>query len=116
MENIVANPLTPFLQEQGVMILDGGMATELERRGADLSDSLWSAKVLLEDPALIRQVHYDYYVAGADMATTASYQATFAGLARRGLGFAEGKGLLRLSVELAMEAREQFWVQADLRS
>jgi homocysteine S-methyltransferase len=115
MERIVSNPLTPFLQEQGVIILDGGMATELEQRGADLSDSLWSAKVLLEDPALIRQVHYDYYMAGADIATTTSYQATFVGLARRGLGYEEREWLMRLSVELAMQAREQFWAIPEHR-
>lgn len=89
------------------MILDGALATELERRGADLNDPLWSAKLLLEAPALIRQLHYDYYAAGADVATTASYQATFAGLARRGLSHEQAADLMRLSVRLACEAREQ---------
>jgi len=65
------------------VILDGGLATELERRGADLHDPLSSAKLLLDAPGLIRQVHLDYYVAGADVATTASYQASFEGFARR---------------------------------
>ncbi|RIK38398.1 MAG: hypothetical protein DCC57_20945, partial [Chloroflexi bacterium] len=77
----VNNPLTPFLADHGVMVLDGALATELERRGADLRDRLWSASLLAEDPDLIRQVHYDYFVAGADVATTASYQATFPGFA-----------------------------------
>ena len=54
-------------------MLDGALATELERRGADLNDPLWSARVLLEQPELIRQVHLDYFRAGADVATTASY-------------------------------------------
>src|SRR5438309_5795688 len=74
------NPITPFLDQQGVVILDGGLATELERRGADLRDPLWSAKLLLENPDLIRQVHLDYFRAGAEVATTASYQATLPGL------------------------------------
>lgn len=58
-------PLKPFLEDYGVVILDGAMATELEGRGAVLEDSLWSAKVLLESPELIREVHYDYFAAGA---------------------------------------------------
>jgi homocysteine S-methyltransferase len=94
------------------MVLDGALATELERRGATLDDPLWSAKLLLEDPALIRQVHYDYFMAGADVATTASYQATFAGFARRGLDSAAAASLLRRSVELADAARAESW--ADL--
>jgi homocysteine S-methyltransferase len=65
--------------------------------------------MLLDDPVLIRQTHYDYYLAGADVATSASYQATFDGFARRGLGRAEAARLMQLSVELAMEARDAFW-------
>jgi hypothetical protein len=62
--------------EDGVAVLDGGLATELENRGADLTDSLWSAKCLLENPGLIRQVHLDYFRAGADIVTSCSYQVS----------------------------------------
>jgi homocysteine S-methyltransferase len=103
------SPLSPFLVDSGVMMLDGALATELERRGADLRDPLWSAKMLLEDPALIRETHYDYFVAGADVATSASYQASFDGFAQRGIGRDEAARLMRLSVELAIEARDRFW-------
>lgn len=106
-----ANPLAPFLANGGILILDGALATELERRGADLDDPLWSAKLLLEAPELIRQVHYDYFAAGADLATTASYQATFEGFARRGLDAAAAERLLRQSVTLAVEARDAFWAE-----
>ena len=92
---------------QGPLVLDGGMATELERRGADLRDPLWSARVLLEDPDLIRAVHADYFAAGADVAISASYQASFEGFARRGLGREEAAGLMRRSVELAREAAQE---------
>jgi homocysteine S-methyltransferase len=102
------NPLQPLLDQSGVVILDGALATELERRGADLNDPLWSAKLLLEQPQLIRQVHYDYFAAGANVATTASYQATFEGFARRGLSREQAADLMRLSVQLAVEARQQF--------
>src|SRR5438105_162810 len=102
----------PFLKRAGVVILDGALATELERRGADLRDPLWSAKVLLENPALIRQVHRDYLEAGANVITGASYQASFAGFAERGLDHHEAADLLRLSVRLACEAREDFLAAA----
>lgn len=92
-----------------MVVLDGALATELERRGCDLRDALWSARVLMEAPELIRAVHADYFAAGADCATTASYQATFEGFARRGLSTAQAADLMRLSVQLAIEARDAFW-------
>lgn len=109
------NPLQPFLDAAGVVILDGGLATELERRGANLTDALWSARVLLDNPGLIRQVHEDYYRAGADVATSASYQATFEGLGRLGLDAARAAELMLLSVRLAQEARERFWAEPGHR-
>src|SRR5262245_44459857 len=103
------NPVAAFLDRQGALILDGGLATELEARGADLDDPLWSARLLIENPGLIRQVHHDYYTAGADVAITASYQASFPGLARRGLTRKHAADLMTTSVRLANEAREVFW-------
>lgn len=97
----------PFLARRGVVILDGGLATELERRGAVLDSPLWSAKLLLERPELIRDVHLDYFRAGADVGTSASYQATLPGLVRQGLNQTQAADLLRLSVRLVHEAREE---------
>ncbi|MFI6497316.1 homocysteine S-methyltransferase [Nonomuraea typhae] len=88
------------------LVLDGGLATHLEALGADLSDELWSARLLLENPGLIRRVHADYFAAGADVATTASYQASLPGFARHGLDAAEATRLITLSVELAEQARD----------
>lgn len=90
-------------------MLDGGLATELESRGGDLTDRLWSARLLLDDPDLIRAVHLDYLRAGADCITGASYQATIEGLARRGLGREEAAEVILSSVRLAVEARGEFW-------
>lgn len=84
------------------------MATELERRGADLDHALWSARVLDEQPALIEAVHYDYFQAGADIAISASYQATFPGFARHGIDVHRGSALLGLSVRLACDARDRY--------
>ena len=103
------NPITPFIERQGALVLDGGLATELERRGADLSDVVWSARLLADDPALIRQVHLDYYWAGADCCTSASYQATVPGFMARGLSDGDARALIRRSVTLAAEARDHFW-------
>ena len=103
------NPLARFLERAPVVILDGALATELERRGADLRDGLWSARLLIDRPRLIREVHLDYFEAGADVATTASYQASFEGFARRGIGPDAAAGLMVESVALACSAREEFW-------
>ena len=97
------DPLGPFL-DLGACVLDGGLATELERRGADLRDPLWSAKALLESPNDIVDVHLSYFEAGADVAITASYQASETGFATRGVDRAGTEHLLRRSVELAREA------------
>lgn len=103
------NPLTPFLENQGFVMLDGGLATEMESRGADLDDELWSAKMLIEAPELIRKVHYDFLSAGADIIATASYQASFGGFEKAGYGRDQAQSLMCLSVDLAVLARETFW-------
>src|ERR687892_2615619 len=98
------SPFDEVLVRDGVVVLDGGLGTELGRRGADLRDPLWSARVLLESPELVRDVHSEYFAAGADVAISASYQASFAGLARRGLDREAAADVLRRSVELARDA------------
>lgn len=101
-----------------ILISDGGLATELEARGHDLSDDLWSARLLKDKPEEIVAVHAAFSAAGADIATTASYQASFDGLAQRGISRAETEQLLRLSVELAKTARNRTggtgWVAASV--
>ncbi|MFU0854088.1 homocysteine S-methyltransferase [Kluyvera cryocrescens] len=102
------NPLTAILAESPFVLLDGAMATELEARGCDLADSLWSAKVLMENPQLIYDVHLDYFRAGAQVAITASYQATPEGFAARGLDETQSRALIARSVELARQARDAY--------
>lgn len=99
--------ITAFDDE--LMILDGGLATELERRGHDVSSSLWSARLLKAAPDAIEQLHYDYYSAGARCAISASYQASYEGFEALGLGADETTALLRLSVELAQSARARWF-------
>jgi len=106
---VTGDPFGPILERHGSVILDGGLGTELEARGADLRDPLWSAKVLVEDPGRIRDVHTAYFEAGADVAISASFQASFEGFAARGFDHDTAEGLLRRSVEVAQEARAAWW-------
>lgn len=107
----VNNPVATLLATHNTLILDGALATELEARGCDLSDPLWSAKVLIENPELIYQVHLDYFNAGAQCAITASYQATPQGFLRRGLDQAQSLALIAKSVHLAQQARRDYLAQ-----
>ena len=106
-----ANPIQPFIDRYDAFVLDGGLATQLEARGQDLSDDLWSARLLLDDPAVIRQVHADYLWAGADCIITADYQATIPGFMSRGLTELQARSLIILAVELAVEERDRYWSQ-----
>jgi homocysteine S-methyltransferase len=87
------------------------LGTELEKLGCDLADKLWSAKVLVEQPEKIQAVHRAYFEAGADVAITASYQANVQGLVQRGFSEEQALGLIRKSVELAVEVRDGFWAE-----
>jgi len=95
------------LPGESVLLSDGGLATELEARGHDLSDRLWSAKLLADAPQEIVAVHAAFFRAGARIATTASYQASFEGFAAHGIDSGEAAMLMRRSVELADRARQQ---------
>ena len=109
-----ADSFAPFIARSGAVVVDGALATELERRGADLSDPLWSTRALLEQPSLIRAVHDDYFAAGADVAITATYQATFERLKARGLEAASAAALMRSAVQIAMESRDAHWSSHSL--
>ena len=102
------DPIRGFLERAGFLVLDGGLATELEGLGCDLDDPLWSARALIEEPEAIRAAHRRFLEAGADCIATATYQATFEGFAARGLDAAATARLLRASVDLAISAREDF--------
>lgn len=110
------SPVNSFIEKQGMLLLDGGLATELEERGYLLDSDLWSARILMEEPEAIRSVHYDYLKAGADCITTASYQATVEGFMNAGFSKVEARSLISLSVSLAEEARDRFMKSDDYDS
>ena len=97
------------LDLSNIRVLDGGMATELEKRGCDLSGPLWSARVLREQPEKIEAVHESYIEAGADILLTASYQVSAEAYAEIGLTPPEAAeactASLRQSVALAEAVR-----------
>jgi homocysteine S-methyltransferase len=91
-----------------VMVLDGGLATELEQRGCNLGGHLWSARALIDFPTVIEAVHFDYLCAGADCIVTGSYQVSFEGFAEVGLSAADTVMALKKSVAIAESARARF--------
>ncbi|WKU47510.1 homocysteine S-methyltransferase [Streptomyces sp. VNUA116] len=115
-------PTVPFAGAlaRGPLVLDGGLSNQLAAQGCDLSDALWSARLLADDPGQIEQAHAAYVRAGAQVLITSSYQATFEGFARRGLGREQAAELLRRSVGLARSAAEKeapgkdVWVAASV--
>ncbi|HSK25533.1 MAG TPA: homocysteine S-methyltransferase [Jiangellales bacterium] len=96
------------LMAERPIVLDGGLATELERQGQDLSDDLWSARLLRDDPAAVVEAHLAFLRAGAEVSTTASYQASVQGFAAAGIDARGTRLLLHRSVELAREAGERY--------
>jgi homocysteine S-methyltransferase len=107
----VTNPFAPILARQSLVLLDGGLATALEARGHDLSHHLWSARILVEQPAEIAAVHEAYLRAGSDCITTSSYQATVEGFVRFGLSHSDALSMLDRSTQLAVAARDRVYVE-----
>lgn len=110
-------PLATAL-ESGPLVLDGGLSNQLEAQGCDLSDELWSARLLADDPGQIEAAHAAYVRAGARVLITSSYQATYEGFAHRGVAREDATALLGRSVELARNAAEgaadPVWVAASV--
>jgi homocysteine S-methyltransferase len=96
----IVDVFEPFIRRRGAAVLDGGFATELEARGFALDSALWSARALIDAPELVAAVHRDYLEAGADVITTATYQATIP---------AVSADALLSGVRLAMGERDAFW-------
>jgi S-methylmethionine-dependent homocysteine/selenocysteine methylase len=98
----------------GPVVLDGGLSTELEARGHDVSSALWSARLLRDDPAAIVAAHAAFAAAGARVATTASYQATVEGFGAAGVDASDARRLIASSVALAHEGQGEGWVAGSV--
>jgi homocysteine S-methyltransferase len=114
------NKLTAHIASGTPIIIDGALATYLETLGADISGALWSADILLKNAPLIKKTHLDYYRSGANVAITSTYQASIPGLiAHLNFNEEESKAVVRKSVQLAQEARdelgeEELWVAGSV--
>jgi homocysteine S-methyltransferase len=93
--------------DASVTVLDGGLSTALEQAGADLSGALWTARLLAEEPQRILQAHRAFFAAGAQVATTSTYQASVEGFVAAGLERDEAERLLLLAIRLAQDARDE---------
>ncbi|KAJ3102819.1 Homocysteine S-methyltransferase 1 [Phlyctochytrium planicorne] len=95
-------------------ILDGGLASELENDGKDLSGKLWSARLITEDPGAIEKVHLKYLLGGADIIITSSYQASIPGFKDLGMTEEKSAEVLHASTKIAKEAVEKFMEMKDI--
>ncbi len=98
----------------GPVVLDGGLSTELEARGHDVSSALWSARLLRDDPEAVVAAHAAFAAAGAQVATTASYQATVEGFGATGVDRDEALALVAHSVGLARRGAPDGWVAGSV--
>jgi homocysteine S-methyltransferase len=106
--DIAASTFARALERRGPMLLDGGLATQLEAQGHDLGNKLWSAALLRSDPQAIARAHRAYLEAGAECIISASYQASRQGFMALGLPAEEADRLIASSVEVAIAARDAF--------
>jgi S-methylmethionine-dependent homocysteine/selenocysteine methylase len=97
-------PLKQRLDAGETLILDGATGTELQRRGAKMDDTAWSAPVVLDDPKLLTDIHADYIRAGADIVTANTFSASRMLLGPAGYGD-KVEEIIRRSVEVAQKAR-----------
>jgi homocysteine S-methyltransferase len=104
----LTEPIARLLSRDRPLILDGGLATELEAQGHVLDSRLWSARLLLDNPRTIVDAHRAYLEAGANCIISASYQATRSGLMSLGLNADQAQALVVESVDLAKTARDEF--------
>ncbi|OHB76432.1 MAG: hypothetical protein A2Z34_05945 [Planctomycetes bacterium RBG_16_59_8] len=101
-----SSSLAHLLATRRVVLLDGGMGSEIERRGFPTELPLWSARALLENPALVKEIHRDYIRAGADIVTTNTFRTNRRTLAKKGFGD-RTEELVALACRLPREAWEE---------
>ena len=83
------------------------MGSDLDRRGLPTTLPLWSALGLLERPDLVRQIHLENLLGGADISTTDTFRTTARTLLKAGLDPAQAPLLDAQAVRLAREARTE---------
>ncbi|WP_407910901.1 homocysteine S-methyltransferase [Lactiplantibacillus brownii] len=99
------------LLQRGPVVSDGAMATELEKRGVDTDSALWSATAMIDHAAAIYAVHQSYFAAGAQLATTNTYQANVPAFVTAGLTAESARKLTQQAVQIAKQARDDYAAQ-----
>lgn len=102
---MLKNNIKEILKNQSI-VLDGAMATELEKLGVATDSALWSATALLDAPEKVYTVHKSYFQAGAQVATTNTYQANVPAFEKIGLSHEESRNLITQAVKIAAQARD----------
>ena len=97
--------LNERLDKKEILLLDGGVSTEIRRRGVALDANVWSGLTTKTNPDEVRQVHEDYIRAGAQIITANTYSTARHVLESINLGH-ESKLLNFKSVQLAQQARD----------
>ncbi len=98
-------PLRSAIEKHSLLILDGAMGTELQRRGVDTGLPLWSANALLVHPEIVQQIHTDYIDAGANIITANTFRTTRRTM-KRGKLPDRSQQLTRMALEVAHKARD----------
>ncbi len=104
---MMPGPLSALLAKHTVLLLDGAMGTELQKRGANTILPLWSARALLDAADLVSQIHIDYISAGAHILTSNTFRTTPRTFRRAGI-IDRSEELTRRAVDLALAARYRF--------
>ena len=104
----MSNAFEEALRDDRPLLIDGGLATQCEKQGCDLNNSLWSAALLNTQPQALVDAHRAYLDAGARCIATASYQASREGFMSLGLTQQKADDLISLSIDLAVQARDEF--------
>jgi homocysteine S-methyltransferase len=97
--------LNKLFSRESVVVIDGGLSTQLEVQGCRLGSSLWTGQVLLDDPELIEAAHMAYLDAGVGVLITSSYQLSRQGFSALGLSSDQADNALSESVDVAKRAR-----------
>ncbi|GAY73344.1 homocysteine S-methyltransferase [Lentilactobacillus kosonis] len=109
------NPIRTRLKNRQAIVVDGAMATELEKHGVDTSNKLWSATALINNSEAVISVHTSYFNVGADIAITDTYQANVEGFMDAGFTEQQSEKLITDAVRLAVESRDKFYANLDSR-
>ena len=93
------------LDEDGIVLVDGAMGTELQRRGVAMDKIAWSGAAVITNPDAVRETHEDYIRAGAEVIITNTFGSTRQMLEPAGYGD-QVEAVHRGAVELARQARD----------